>query len=93
MKATLSNLVRHELIGMSAHVVEARDPSLVCRDGTIIDESKETLRLATANREITVPKRACVFSFRLPNGEFVHVDGRLLTGRPEDRLKKSLRRH
>ena len=93
MKVTLNNLVRHELVGMSTHIVEARDPSLVCRTGIIVDESKETFRLATTNREITVPKSICVFGLRLPSGELVHVDGHLLTGRPEDRLKKPLRRH
>lgn len=93
MRMTLTNVVSHELIGMTVHIVEARDPSLVCREGTIVDESKETIQLATMDREIIVPKRTCVFELRLPSGELVHVDGHLLTGRPEDRLRKSLRRN
>jgi ribonuclease P protein subunit POP4 len=93
VKVTLNNLVRQELVGMSAHIVDSRDPSLTCRTGTIVDETRETFRLATTNREITVPKNICVFGLRLPSGELVHVDGHLLTGRPEDRLKKTFRRH
>lgn len=92
MRLGLKNIVSRELIGMTVHVVQARDPSLVCRTGTIVDESKETIRLATTNREITVPKSICVFGLRLSSGELVHIDGHLLRGRPEDRLKKSLRR-
>jgi ribonuclease P protein subunit POP4 len=92
VKVTLENLVRQELVGMSAHIVEARDPSLVCRTGTIVDESKETFRLATADREIAVPKSICVFGLKLSSGDSVNVDGHLLRGRPEDRLKKTFRR-
>jgi len=92
MKVTPKNLVRHELVGMNAHIVESKDPSLLCRRGTIVDESKETIRLDTGDGEIMTPKSVCVFGLRLPGGELVHIDGCLLRGRPEERLKKSARR-
>jgi small subunit ribosomal protein S17 len=76
MKVTPRNLVRHELVGMNAHIVESKDPSLLCRRGTIVDESKETIRLDTGDREIMTPKSVCVFGLRLPGGELVHIDGR-----------------
>jgi ribonuclease P protein subunit POP4 len=89
---TARNLVRHELVGMSVHVVSSSDPGLVSRRGTVVDESKETIRLDTGTQEITLPKRVCVLSMTLPSGEAVNVDGRVLRGRPEERVKRSPRR-
>ncbi|RLJ05359.1 MAG: ribonuclease P protein subunit, partial [Candidatus Aenigmatarchaeota archaeon] len=34
------------------------------------------------------PKDQCVFSFYLPSGERVRVNGKVLVARPEDRVKK-----
>ncbi|RLE57585.1 MAG: ribonuclease P protein subunit, partial [Thermoprotei archaeon] len=33
-------------------------------------------------------KRNCVFLFELPSGEKVLVDGRVIVGRPEERIKR-----
>ena len=38
--------------------------------------------------EKVIPKNNCIFIFTLPNGVKVQIDGRLLIGRPEDRIKK-----
>jgi len=40
----------------------------------------------------TVVKNTGVFQFRFPDDTVVEIDGRILVGRPEDRLKKSIRR-
>ena len=86
------NLVRHELIGLKAHIVASSDPSHVCRDGIIIGESKELIRLETETGEILLPKQICLLELELPDGSVVRVDGQLLRGRPEERMKKHSRR-
>ena len=92
MKITPTNLINHELIGLAAHVVASSDPGLVCRAGTIVDETKEMIRLNTTGRIISLPKSVCVIDLGLPDGTTVRVDGEHLRGRPEERLKKRLRR-
>ncbi|MHA1247272.1 MAG: ribonuclease P protein component 1 [Candidatus Thorarchaeota archaeon] len=92
MTITPENLVRHEILGLRAHVVESHDPGLVCREGTIVDESKEMIHLETSHGVVMLPKRVCVFDVQLPNETVVRVDGRLLRGRPEDRLKRPVKR-
>jgi RNase P/RNase MRP subunit p29 len=62
VKATLNDIVRQEFVGITTHIVKSSDSSLACRTGIIVDESRETFRLATLGKEITVPKRICVFS-------------------------------
>ncbi|MHA1959727.1 MAG: ribonuclease P protein component 1 [Candidatus Thorarchaeota archaeon] len=92
MKISPNNLTRHEFMGLSAHVVASTDPSLVCRRGVIVDESKEMIHLNTARGPVRAAKQTCVFDMTLPDGTVVRVDGHNLRGRPEERLKKRLRR-
>ena len=86
------NLFRHELIGLETQVIKSRDPTHISRSGTIVGESKEMIQIYTEEGEILLPKEICVFSIKLPDGEHVQIDGDLLRGRPEDRLKKRLSR-
>ena len=92
MTVTPMNLTQHELVGLKTHVVASRDPGQVCRSGTIIAEYKEMIHLDTSAGVIRLPKSNCVFDMSLPDGTIVRVDGHVLKGRPEDRLKKRLSR-
>jgi ribonuclease P protein subunit POP4 len=93
MPITAENIVRHELIGLRVRVADSKDPSHAKLSGRIIDESYSMLRIESKKRgdkpkEKSIPKRNSIFIFALPNGVKVKVDGRLLVGRPEDRIKK-----
>lgn len=88
MKITPSNLIKHELVGLQAHVISSNDPSNVCQRGVIVGESKKMLHLRTSKGVRKVPKEICTFDFTLPEGVTVRVDGWNLHGRPEDRMKK-----
>ncbi|TFG10044.1 ribonuclease P protein component 1 [Candidatus Thorarchaeota archaeon] len=89
---TPENLVQHELIGLQLHVVASTDPSCICRSGTVLDESRNMLHIQTPKNLIRVAKSNSVFDIELPNETIVRVAGRLLEGRPEQRLKKPLHR-
>ena len=88
MRIAPENIVRHELTGLATHIVESHDPTLICRSGIILGETKEMIHLDTTDGEIHVPKSVCVFNITLPNGSVVRIDGTALKGRPEDRMKK-----
>ena len=92
MRIAPENIVRHELTGLATHVVESKDPNLTCTSGIILGETKEMIHLETKKGEMRVPKSVCVFDITLPNGAIVRVDGNVLHGRPEDRMKKRLNR-
>ncbi len=92
MKIAPQNIAKHELVGLSTHVVDSKDPNHVCTKGTILGESKEMIEIDTERGTIAVPKTICVFDITLPNGTVVRVDGGLLRGRPEDRMKKRFNR-
>ncbi len=89
---TPENLVRHELIGLEVRIVESTNHSQVGLSGRVVDESRNILSIETARGVKNLPKQDCTFSFHLPSGEWVRVDGKLLVARPEDRIKKKLRK-
>ncbi len=84
-------LARHEMIGLGVTIVAARNNSLVGAAGTIVDETRNTLTLENDHILKKVPKEQVVLRVKVDNGE-VTIDGKSLVGRPEDRLKKKVKR-
>ncbi len=84
------NFLRHELIGLKAEVVKATSDGYKI-SGTIIDETRNTLKIKTGNGEKTVPKDCVTIEFTLPGETIMRVDGKLLVSRPEERIKKKYR--
>ena len=85
-------IIRHELIGLSAKISKATNNSLCGLKGIVIDESRNTITLADGKRRIMVPKDVATFRLTLKDETLVQVDGNRLVGRPESRLKTKVRR-
>lgn len=81
------DLLRHELIGSEAEVIRASNKSLVGLKGKIIDETKNTLVLETGNKTRRILKENITMKIKMKH-QTIQVEGSLLAGRPEDRLKK-----
>ncbi len=92
MSITPMNIINHELIGLNAHVIASSDPTQVCNEGVIINETREMLYLKHGAKTIKIAKKIAVFDITLPDGKVLRVDGDILRGRPEERLKKTMRR-
>jgi ribonuclease P protein subunit POP4 len=92
MRITPNNVVRHELTGLPLHIVESTDPNLVCRRGVVFGESKKMIDVRTERGELRVPKDNSVFDMTLPDGTVLRINGSVLLGRPEDRMKKRFNR-
>ncbi|MBI2547116.1 MAG: ribonuclease P protein component 1 [Candidatus Aenigmarchaeota archaeon] len=90
MPITPQNIVRHELISLPVRIVESTDPTQKGMHGKVTDETYNTLKIETKNKEVTAIKENCTFVFTLPDKTKVQVDGKLLVSRPEDRIKKKL---
>ncbi len=80
-------IVRHELIGLRVRVEECSNPSSVGISGKVVDESRNTLTMRSESGSKVLVKEECTFIFSTESGE-LRVDGSLLVGRPEDRIKK-----
>ncbi|MFP4115854.1 MAG: ribonuclease P protein component 1 [Candidatus Aenigmatarchaeota archaeon] len=86
------NLPRHELIGLEVRVMESENEVEEGIQGKVIDEGKGVLKVEHEDDEKTLAKKGRVFNFKLPSNEEVKVEGDVLEGRPEERIKKKLRK-
>jgi ribonuclease P protein subunit POP4 len=84
------NLLRHELVGLSAKIVDATHAGYKC-SGRIVGETRDTLMIDCNGRKKTLPKDSIVLELDLPGGCRVRVEGIVLLSRPEDRIKKKHR--
>jgi len=85
------NILRHELIGLEARIVDSTHPGYLC-SGTIIRETRNTIDIESKDKKIRkLPKDSIVLELKLPNGEIVKLDGKRIVARPEDRVKKKYR--
>jgi len=91
MKVTTA-FVQGEFIGLKAKVVESSNADSMGISGPVIDETRNTLSIRHKNADKMIVKDSSVFHFTMPDGTIVEVDGKILLGRPEDRLKKRIKR-
>ena len=80
-----SNILWHELIGLSCKVISAKNKKQAGIEGKIVDE---TLKMIMIDGK-TVPKKDSVFRVKLGT-KSVDIDGNYLAARPEDRIKKKI---
>ncbi len=83
-------ILHHELIGLEVEVLEDSNSCNVKIKGTVLDETMKTITIDHDGAK-RIPKKNAVFKFKL-NGEAVKVEGAALNGRPEDRVKKTIKR-
>ena len=91
MKVT-SNIIRHEFIGTEGKIAKSPHADYVGVRGEVIDETKNTFTFMQNGKAKNVVKNLAVFNFKFSDGTIVEIDGKLLVGRPEDRLKKTVKR-
>jgi ribonuclease P protein subunit POP4 len=86
------SVVQYEFIGLETTVVKSSNPDVVGISGKVVDETRNTLTILQDNTEKVIVKDASVFEFVLPDKTVVEIDGKVIMGRPEDRLKRRPKR-
>jgi ribonuclease P protein subunit POP4 len=86
------SVVQHEFIGLEATVVKSSNPSVVGISGKVVDETRNTFTILQDDKRKVVVKDTSVFNFVMPDGTVVEIDGKVLVGRSDDRIKKRPRR-
>ena len=81
-----------EFVGVDAEITKSRHQNSVGASGKIIDETRNTFIISSEGKKKVVAKDSSSFRFNFRDGTIVEIHGRLLVGRPEDRLKKNIRR-
>jgi len=91
MKIT-PDIIRYEFIGTEAKVAKSKNRDCNGLSGRIIDETRNTFTVLHEGKKKMILKDSAVFHFKFSDGTIVEIDGKLLMARPEDRLKKQVRR-
>ncbi len=91
MKVTPS-IVQHEFIGLDATVIKSSNPTTMGISGKVVNETRNTFTILQNNAQKIVVKDTSIFHFALPDGTVVEIDGKVIMGRPEDRIKRRPRR-
>ena len=88
---TAQNITAHEWIGLKVKVSKSTDPTLQGLEGIVRDETMNTFTIEVNGKLRQVKKQKTTFRAELST-ENVEVNGSLLRFRPEDRVKKGLRK-
>ena len=86
------SIVQNEFIGLETKVVKSPNKSLVGIKGKVVNETRNSFIILQDRKEKIIIKEKTFFDFVLPDGTIVEIDGKVLIGRPEDRIKKRPRR-
>ncbi len=85
-------IIQHEFIGLEANVVKSANSDYVGISGRVIDETRNMFVIEHSCERKTVMKDQTIFHFTLPDTTIVEINGNLLVGKPEERLKRRVRR-
>mgnify|MGYP001008097636 CR=1 FL=1 len=85
----MENLMHMPWLSRTITVVDSPDPSLIGLRGTILDETRRTIRVLTENGRVRLAKD--VITFTIDSG--MVIDGAAVTQRPEDRINRRYRGH
>ena len=91
MKIT-PDIIRYEFIGTQAKIAQSAHAGYLGLAGPVVAETKNTLTLIHQGQPKNIIKNLAVFDFKFDDGTTVEIDGGLLVGRSEDRLKKGVKR-
>ena len=91
MKVT-PDIIRGEFIGTEGKIAKSPHSGYVGIHGEVIDETKNTFKIMHEGKAKSVVKNSAVFNFKFSDGTIIEIDGKLLVGRPEDRLKRTVKR-
>ena len=91
MKIT-PNILKQEFIGLESTISQSNHFDYIGLHGKIIDETKNTFTILHKSKPKNIIKNSAIFRFKFYDGQTVEINGNLLVGRPEDRLKKKIKR-
>jgi ribonuclease P protein subunit POP4 len=86
------NILKQEFIGTKSTISQSNHTDYIGLSGKVINETKNTFSILHKNKVKRIIKNSAIFRFKFCDGTIVEIDGNLLVGRPEDRLKRNIKR-
>lgn len=76
------------LCGYNVKIIKSKLPEFQNVKGKIEDETAKMLKLNIDNKKIWVQKKGQIFRIEFEDGTKTRIDGKILEGTPEKRLKR-----
>jgi ribonuclease P protein subunit POP4 len=86
------SILQKELIGLYAKVVSSSHQNYVGIEGRVLNETRHTLEILHKKDKKMIVKDVAIFHFNLPDGTIVEIEGKAIHGRPENRIKRQVRK-
>jgi ribonuclease P protein subunit POP4 len=86
MGIDVKGIIKHELIGLKAKVIDSKNKANVGIAGKIIDETKHTIIIESKGKQKRLFKNNITLDVHLDK-KIVRINGKLLSGRPKERVK------
>ena len=83
------NMYNQSWIGRSMTVTSSTDPTLVGRQGIVVDETRNTVALLEGDQHLVLNKAS--ISFTVDDADVV-IQGAMVGQRPEDRIHRTYRK-
>ena len=87
-KSSILKELTNSLIGIEIRIIRSSTKEWEEKKGIIIDETHNMLLIKLKNTVISIPKVNQVFELKLRDGSLVQIEGHLLEGYPEHRIKR-----
>lgn len=85
-------ILNDEFIGTTATVVDSTNTFDIGLTGKVIDETQNTFMILTQGRRKRIIKNSSLLTFEFSDGSIIEINGKLVVGRSENRIKKRIRR-
>ena len=83
----MRNIDKNELIGLDIEICEAKNKSNIGIKGRIVDETQHTIIVQVGNQKKRLIKKEVSFITKI-NNRTVKINGKIVVGRPHERIKK-----
>jgi ribonuclease P protein subunit POP4 len=88
---TLKNILQHEFIGLRCDVIKSKNKSQIGATGLIVDETMKTIVIDNGMAMKRIQKSGTIFRISLDDKQ-IEVDGNFILSRPEDRIKRKIKK-
>ncbi len=85
------DILMHELIGLKCKIMGAENRYSIGLEGKIVDETMKMIIIDTGSGMKSIPKKGTLLRLKL-GSHVVDVEGSSIMARPEDRIKKKIKK-
>ena len=89
-KSKIWRILSSSLVGLEIEIVHSSSEDLIGVNGVIEEETSNLLKVLTKKKSLWVPKLNQVFKIKVSDDTIIQVEGHMVKGTPETRVRKKI---